>query len=112
MTKEEMEKHADTYSKAFNLADYKKLQAGEIPEKDLWKYSSFWYKNFNVMAFKTCIRQLLSKWGILSLEMQEAFTKDTTVMRENGDYEYVDNPNESEEKEVEIIKPTKLSEVE
>ena len=93
ISKEEMELHADTYSKAFNLADYRKLQAGQIPEKDLWKYSSFWYKNFDGMAFKTVLRQLLSKWGILSTEMQEAFVKDMSVMKENGEYEYVDNPN-------------------
>lgn len=91
-----MELHADTYSKAFNLADYRKLQAGQIPQKDMWKYSSFWYKNFDGMAFKTVLRQLLSKWGILSIDMQEAFTKDMTVMKENGDYEYVDNPNVEE----------------
>ena len=45
------------------------------------------------MAFKTIIRQLISKWGILSIEMQDAFTKDMAVLYENGDYEYVDNPN-------------------
>lgn len=96
ISKPEMELHADTYSKAFNLVDYRKLQAGQIPQKDMWKYSSFWYKNFDGMAFKTVLRQLLSKWGILSIDMQEAFTKDMTVMKENGDYEYVDNPNVEE----------------
>lgn len=97
ISKEEMEQHANTYSKAFNLEDYKKLQAGQIPEKDLWKYSSFWYKNFDTMAFKTVLRQLISKWGIMSIELQEAFTKDMAVMKDNGDYEYVDNPSYEEE---------------
>lgn len=97
ISKEEMEKHANTYSKAFNLEDYKKLQAGQIPEKDLWKYSSFWYKNFDTMAFKTVLRQLISKWGIMSIQLQEAFTKDMAVMKDNGDYEYVDSPNYEEE---------------
>lgn len=97
ISKEEMEQHANTYSKAFNLEDYKKLQAGQIPEKDLWKYSSFWYKNFDTMAFKTVLRQLISKWGIMSIQLQEAFTKDMAVMKNNGDYEYVDSPNYEEE---------------
>lgn len=113
MSKEEMEKHANTYSKAFNLEDYKKLQAGQIPEKDLWKYSSFWYKSFSTMAFKTVLRQLISKWGIMSIEMQDAFAKDMAVMKEDGTYDYVDNPNEDEpisEANVEE-KPTSLDEV-
>lgn len=97
ISKEEMEQHANTYSKAFNLEDYRKLQAGQIPDKDLWKYSSFWYKNFDTMAFKTVLRQLISKWGIMSIELQEAFTKDMAVMKDNGDYEYVDNPSYEEE---------------
>lgn len=94
MSKEEMEKHADTYSKAFNLADYNKLKAGQIPEKDMWKYSSYWYKDFDGMAFKTILRRLISKYGVMSIEMQEAYTKDMAVMKENGDYDYVDNPVE------------------
>ena len=92
-SKTKMENHADTYSKAFNLADYKKLQAGQIPQKDLWKYSSYWYSDFTGMAEKTLYRQLISKYGVMSIEMQDAYTKDTTVLREDGSYEYVDNPN-------------------
>lgn len=113
MSKEEMEQHANTYSKAFNLEDYKKLQAGQIPDKDLWKYSSFWYKSFSTMAFKTVLRQLISKWGIMSIEMQDAFAKDMAVMKEDGTYDYVDNPNEDklvEEAKVEE-KPTSLDEI-
>lgn len=102
ISKEEMEKHANTYSKAFNLEDYRKLQAGQIPQKDMWKYSSFWYKNFDTMAFKTVLRQLISKWGIMSIEMQDAYTKDMAVMKENGDYEYVDNPNVEEAEVAEV----------
>ena len=92
MSKEEMEKHADTYSKAFNLEAYRKLQAGQIPEKDMWKYSSYWYKDFDGMAFKTILRRLISKYGVMSIDMQEAYTKDMAVMKENGDYDYVDSP--------------------
>lgn len=118
MSKTEMEKHADTYSKAFNLADYNKLKAGQIPEKDMWKYSSYWYKDFDGMAFKTILRRLISKYGVMSIEMQDAYTKDMAVMRENGDYDYVDNPveeaNTTEEVETkeEKQKIHKLEEVE
>lgn len=94
MSKTEMEQHANTYSKAFNLEDYKKLQAGQIPEKDLWKYSSYWYKDFSGMAFKTILRRLISKYGVMSIEMQDAYTKDMSVMQTNGTYDYVDNPDE------------------
>ena len=105
ISKEEMERHANTYSKAFNLEDYRKLQAGQIPQKDMWKYSSFWYKNFDTMAFKTVLRQLISKWGIMSIEMQDAYTKDMAVLHENGDYEYVDNPQEDLKQTIEVQEP-------
>lgn len=96
-SKEKVLNHADKYSKAFSLADYKLLQAGQIPEKELWKYSSYWYKDLDGMAFKTLLRQLISKFGIMSIDMQEAYSKDMAVMRENGDYDYVDNPNVDDE---------------
>ena len=48
----------------------KKIQNGEVPEKDMWRYSSFWYKNFDDMAMKTMLRQLISKWGVVSIEME------------------------------------------
>jgi recombination protein RecT len=105
ISKEEMERHANTYSKAFNLEDYRKLQAGQIPQKDMWKYSSFWYKSFDTMAFKTVLRQLISKWGIMSIEMQDAYTKDMAVLHENGDYEYVDNPQEDLKQTIEVEEP-------
>lgn len=94
MSKEEMLNHADTYSKAFNKADYEKYINGQIPQKDLWKFSSYWYKSFQTMAFKTILRQLISKWGIMSIEMQDAFTKDMAVIKEDGTCDYVDNPEE------------------
>lgn len=89
-SKSKMEKHADKYSQAFSLDSYKKLLAGEIPQKDMWKYSSFWYKNFDDMACKTMLRQLISKWGIMSIDLQEAFEKDMAVIKEQGEYEYID----------------------
>ena len=91
-TKEKMLKHADNYSKAFDLKSYNDLLEGKIPEKDMWKYSSFWYKDFDEMAKKTMLRQLISKWGIMSIDMQTALEADMSVQKEYGKYDYVDNP--------------------
>lgn len=78
-SKEKMLKHADEYSNAFSAAEYKRLQNGEIPEEQKWKYSSYWYKSFDDMACKTMLRQLISKWGIMSIEMQNAIESDGTT---------------------------------
>lgn len=99
-TKEKMEIHADKYSKAFNLKAMQDLKSGKVAEKDMWRYSSFWYKDFDGMAFKTMLRQLISKWGIMSTEMELAFKADMSVMREDNSFDYVDNDNE----EIEEIK--------
>lgn len=74
--KQKMMKHANKYSAAFKAEDYEKFVNNEIDEKDLWKYSSYWYQDFDGMAKKTMLRQLISKWGIMSIEMQNAITKD------------------------------------
>lgn len=75
-SKEKMLSHADKFSPAFSAAAYKKIQAGEIPDKDLWKYSSFWYKDFDSMAKKTMLRQILGHWGVVSIDMQKAYEED------------------------------------
>ena len=78
-SKEKMLSHADRYSSAFSREAYEEIQARKISERDMWKYSSFWYKDFDGMACKTMLRQLISKWGVMSIEMQQAFEKDATV---------------------------------
>lgn len=75
-SKEKMLAHADRYSQAFSAVDYQRYINNEIPERDLWKYSSFWYKDFDSMACKTMLRQLISKWGVMSIEFQQAFEYD------------------------------------
>jgi recombination protein RecT len=40
---------------------------------------TFWEKDFDAMALKTMYRQLISKYGIMSIEMQQAFVNDMTV---------------------------------
>lgn len=90
-TKKKMEAHADKYSQAFNLNTYKDIQEGKIPANEMWKYSSYWYSNFEGMAEKTLIKHLLSKWGILSTELITAIDSDMAVINEDGTKEYVDN---------------------
>lgn len=69
-SKEQMLAHADQYSQAFRAEDYQRYINNEIPQNELYKYSSFWYKNFDEMACKTMLRQLISKWGVMSIEYQ------------------------------------------
>ena len=78
-SKEKMQKHALEYSQAY-ASDVKKGTS-----------YSFWSKDFNGMAYKTMLRQLISKWGIMSIDMQEALTKDMSVVKEDGTCDYVDN---------------------
>ena len=89
-SKEKMLKHADTYSKAFDLKSYSKILNGEIKENELWKYSSFWYKDFDSMAFKTLLRQIISKWGVMSIEMRDAYSADETYGDSLNNRHYMD----------------------
>ncbi len=85
-TKESMIRHADKYSAAFSIDGYKKYALGAVPDNELWKYSSLWYKDFDDMAMKTMLRRLISRWGIMSSEMQTAFESDGKIIEkaENG----------------------------
>lgn len=96
-SREKMQSHADQYSQAYSAEAHQKILRGEIPQKEMRKYSSFWYKNFDDMAYKTMLRQLISKWGIMSTELQMAMENDMAAIRDDGTPEYVDNdiaPNE------------------
>ena len=79
-TKEKMKNHAIEYSQAY---------ASDIKKKTNY---SFWTKDFDGMAYKTMLRQLISKWGVMSTEMQEALVKDQAVINEDGNYDYIDSP--------------------
>jgi recombination protein RecT len=58
-----------------------------------------WQTNQDEMCRKTMLRQLIPKWGPMSVEMQDAFRSDMSVVRydiESGTElppEYPDNPN-------------------
>lgn len=88
-SKKKMMSHADKYSPAFSAKAYEDIQNGKIAEKDMWRYSSFWYKSFDDMAKKTLLRQLISRWGLMSIEMQTAFESDSTVKDLNAKNEIV-----------------------
>ncbi len=114
-SKEKMLLHADKYSQAFSkeaieingtngksyhkvsFADY---EAGNYSKDDEWMYSSFWYKNFDDMAMKTMLRQLISRWGVMSTEMQQGFEKDSTVMEFDNNNNIIvaedDSPNSTD----------------
>ena len=59
MTVEEVTKHAQQYSKSYSSKN------------------SVWATDFDAMALKTCLRLLLSKYGIMSVEMQRAYIEDS-----------------------------------
>ena len=101
-TKEQMMIHADTYSPAFNAADYIRLQNNEIPENELWRYSSFWYKNFDDMAKKTMLRQLISHWGAMNTEMQIVTATDNQVVKLTDDGNQLDLTPEAYETEAQL----------
>ena len=88
-SKQKMEAHANKYSQAYRSK----------------KGFSFWEKDFDGMGFKTMLRQLISKWGIMSTELQEAYVKDMASLDESGNVNYVDNTEvveEEIEKEIRI----------
>lgn len=84
-SKKKMLSHADKYSPAFNEKDYERYISGDYDKKDAWKFSSYWYKDFDGMAKKTMLRQLISKWGIMSTEMQEVSMSDEKMTQIVGE---------------------------
>ena len=62
-SREKMEDHAEKYSKGYKAH----------------KGYTFWEKDFDSMALKTMYRQLISKYGVMSIDMQMAYANDMTV---------------------------------
>jgi len=73
-TKEKMKTHALQYSQSYK---------SDIDKG--WK-NSFWSKDFDAMSFKTLIRSLISKWGIMSIEMQGAIEQEIDAESKESDY--------------------------
>jgi len=93
-SKKKMQEHAKKYSQGYR--------------RDLEKGSefTFWSKDFDGMAYKTMLRQLISKWGIMSVEMQDAFDKDMASINTDGKVDYVDNqPDVVQPQQIENSEP-------
>lgn len=73
-SKEKMEAHAMKYSKGYQAK----------------KGYTFWEKDFDAMAYKTMLRQLISKWGIMSIDMVTALDADMAVINEDGSKDYIE----------------------
>ena len=98
MSKEDVLAHGKRYSKSFN--------------------SGPWKDNQEAMCLKTVMKMLLSKYGILSIEMQRAIRMDQAVVRDDltgvdtididaVEVDYVDNPENAPQEAVEEeIKPS------
>ena len=100
-SKEKMEAHASQYSKGYAAK----------------KGYTFWEKDFDGMALKTMYRQLISKYGIMSIEMQTAFMNDYSVTDDKGNKTYVDNDSDYlqvdvneviEEPKQQVVTPTNM----
>lgn len=95
-SKKKMESHALRYSKGYAAK----------------KGYTFWEKDFDAMACKTMLRQLISKWGLMSTDLEKAYAADMGVINEDGSVTYVDTedvPAETSkmpDKPVEPEKPT------
>ena len=74
-SKAKMEQHAEKYSMGYKAK----------------KGYTFWEKDFDAMGVKTMLRQLISKWGVMSLEMQKAYEADGGVVNQDGSIDYVDS---------------------
>lgn len=77
-SKAKMQSHAEKYSQGY--------------QRDLKDGTSFtfWSKNFDDMACKTMLRHLISRWGIMSTELQTAYENDMAVIHEDGSKTFVD----------------------
>ena len=86
MTVEELEVHGKTYSQTYK------------------KGYGLWADNKKAMFEKTCLKQLLSKYAPLSVEMQDAIKSDSAVIKEDG-VRYIDN----EEEEIDFSKAQEVA---
>lgn len=91
-SKEKMEAHAIKYSKGYAAK----------------KGYTFWEKDFDAMAFKTMLRQLISKWGIMSIDLQKAFESD--IETEDNDYVQVDDAPAPYTMDAEVVGETTVDE--
>ena len=99
-------KKAMYWSKAKMEAHAIKYSAGYAADKRKGNQYTFWSKDFDGMAYKTMLRQLISKWGIMSIDLVTAIDADMTIVNEDGSKSYVEveeNVNNYTENEPEKI---------
>lgn len=82
MTKEDVENHAQAYSKAFQL------------DKKSGRKSSPWSTNFDAMAEKTVLKKLLRDYGLVSTLIEKALQSDQAAISPN-DISYIDSPDDN-----------------
>jgi recombination protein RecT len=78
-SKDKMERHALRYSKGYSAK----------------KGYTFWEREFDGMAFKTMLRQLISKWGVMSIEMRQALESDDTCIKPDLTPDYITDAQEA-----------------
>lgn len=117
-SKAKMLKWAHQYSQAFDIDLYERYvkyqETGEgLTDKELRMCSSPWYAQNQFMSEKTVLKRLLSKKGILSIELVEAFQKDRSDGTSDGMLEmnFVD-PNAEEQAPAETAEEPKVEEKE
>ena len=92
MTVEEVIKHAEQYSKSYGSKN------------------SVWATDFDAMALKTCLRLLLSKYGIMSVEMQRAYIEDSADTVALADERIADDTFDGEVIEAEVVEVADIPE--
>ena len=83
-------KKAMYWSKAKMEAHAIKYSAGYAADKRKGNQYTFWSKDFDGMAYKTMLRQLISKWGIMSIDLVTAIDSDMAVINSDGSKSYVE----------------------
>lgn len=93
MSKAEITEHAKKYSSAYRKDLYEKTRMSQ------------WSINFDTMAKKTVLKLLLSRWGVLSVNMQRAIEADQKTFDANGNGSYGDNQPDNLNLENEVTEP-------
>lgn len=84
MTVGEVKAHAGRYSQTYSS------------KVEYIRKASKWATDFDAMAKKTVLKLLLSKYAPLSVEMQNAIQNDQAVIDDQGEAQYLDNPEEQQ----------------
>lgn len=104
------------FEKYYYMTKDEALAHGKKYSQTAKKGYGLWIENTDAMGLKTCLKLLLSKFGVLSIEMQRAFNFDQAVVKGNInnvedidtlEAEYVDNEAQPVEATAEEVDPSK-----